>query len=216
MTIVTVSRQYASGGGEIAQIVAEQLDADLLDAELIHEVAQRLGLPEDIVSEHDERGETVIARLVNALRVSYPDVSAPPDLLEPPGDVPELSNRAYVQVIEQVIREAARTDNAVIVGRGSQFVLRNDPNALHVHVFAPFDMRVQTVVAEQSVSLQEAERIVRDFDGARARYARHWYHSDWQSSEHYHLMVNAGRLDRHLAADLIVAAAHNPAEPQSV
>jgi cytidylate kinase len=207
--IVTVSRQYASGGGEIAQLVAEQLDADLLDRELIQEVAQRLGLPEDVVSEHDERGETVIARLVNALRVSYPDVSAPPDLLEPPGDVPELSNRAYVQVIEQVIREAARTGNSVIVGRGSQFVLRNHPAALHVHVFAPFDVRVQAVVVDQSLTVQEAERVVRDFDGARARYARHWYHADWESAEHYHLAINAGRLDRQLAADLIVASARS-------
>jgi cytidylate kinase len=209
MPIVTVSRQYASGGGEIAQSVAERLDADLLDRELIHEVAQRLGLPEDVVSEHDERGETVIARLVNALRVSYPDVSAPPDLLEPPGDVPELSNRAYVQVIEQVIREAARSGNAVIVGRGSQFVLANHPTALHIHVFAPLDLRVQAVVTEQSLSLQEAERVVRDFDGARARYARHWYHADWQSSDHYQLMVNGGRLDRNLAADIIVASARS-------
>lgn len=209
MPIVTVSRQYASGGGEIAQLVAEQLDADLLDRRLIQEVAQRLGLPEDVVSEHDERGETIIARLVNALRVSYPDVSAPPDLLEPPGDVPELSNRAYVQVIEQVIREAARTGNAVIVGRGSQFVLRNHPTALHVHVFAPFDVRVQSVVEDQGLTIQEAERVVRDFDGARARYARHWYHSDWQSAEHYQLMINGGRLDRQLAADVIVAAARD-------
>jgi len=51
--------------------------------------------------------------------------------------------------------------------------------------------------------------VVRDFDGARARYARHWYHADWQSADHYHLMINAGRLDRQLAADLIVAAARN-------
>jgi cytidylate kinase len=212
--IVTVSRQYASGGGEIAQLVAEQLGADLLDRELIQEVGQRLGLPEDVVSEHDERGETVIARLVNALRVSYPDVSAPPDLLEPPGDVPELSNRAYVQVIEQVIREATRTGNAVIVGRGSQFVLRNHPTALHVHVFAPFDVRVQSVAADQSLSVPEAERVVRDFDGARARYARHWYHADWESAEHYHLAINAGRLDRQLAADLIVASAQSLAQEQ--
>ena len=209
MPVVTVSRQYASGGGEIAQLVAERLGADLLDRELIHEVAQRLGLPEDVVSEHDERGETVIARLVNALRVSYPDVSAPPDLLEPPGDVPELSNRAYVQVIEQVIREGARSGNVVIVGRGSQFVLRNHPTALHVHLFAPFDQRAQAVAVDQFLSVQEAERVVRDFDGARARYARHWYHADWEAADHYHLMVNAGRLGRQGAADLIVAAALN-------
>jgi cytidylate kinase len=209
MPIITVSRQFASGGGEIAQRVAEKLEALLLDRQLIYEVSVRLGLPEDVVSEHDERGETMISRLVNALRVSYPDASAPPDIIEPPGDVLDLSNRTYVQVTEQVIQEAARTGSAVIVGRGSQFVLRNHPHSLHVHVFAPLDMRIQAVMSEQSVGRGEAERIVRDFDGARARYARHFYHADWQAPQHYHLLVNAGYLERELASDLICQAARS-------
>jgi CMP/dCMP kinase len=206
--IVTISRQYASGGGEIAQRVAEELGANVLDRELILEVAKRLGLPEDVVSEHDERGETVIGRLVNALRVSYPDAATMPDLADLPGDVPDLPNRAYVQVIEQVIQESARAENAVIVGRGSQYVLRNHARTLHVHVFAPFDVRVAAVLAEGLVrNHQEAERTVRDFDGARARYARHFYHADWQSPQHYHLLVNSGLLDQNIAVKLIVEAA---------
>jgi CMP/dCMP kinase len=209
MPIITVSRQFASGGGEIAQRVAEKLEALLLDRQLIYEVSVRLGLPEDVVSEHDERGETMISRLVNALRVSYPDASAPPDIIEPPGEVLDLSNRTYVQVTEQVIQEAARSENAVIVGRGSQFVLRNHPRTLHVHVFAPLDTRIQAVMSEQSVTRGEAERIVRDFDGARARYARHFYHADWQAPQHYHMLVNAGYLDRELASDLICQAARS-------
>ena len=208
MPVVTISRQYASGGGEIAQRVANELHAFLLDRELIHEVAQRLGLPEDVVSEHDERGETVIGRLVNALRMSYPDASSMPDLIDLPGDIPELPNRAYVQVVEQVIQETARTGNAVIVGRGSQFVLQNHVGTLHVHIFAPFDNRVQSVMTEQPGTIrQDAERVVRDFDGGRARYARHFYHSDWQAPQHYHLVLNAGRMSHDLAVRLIVAAA---------
>jgi hypothetical protein len=209
MPIVTISRQFASGGGDIALKVAERLNVPLLDRQLINEVAQRLGLPEDVVSEHDERGETMISRLVNALRVSYPDASAPPDLIEPPGDILDPSSRTYVQVTEQVIQEAARSGGAVIVGRGSQFILRNHPGTLHVHVFAPVDLRILAVVAEQSVSRHEAERTVRDFDGARARYARHFYHSDWQAPQHYHLLVNAGYLNLDLAAQIICDAANS-------
>ncbi len=208
MAVITISRQYASGGGEVAQIVAQQTNAILLDRELIYEVAQRLGLPEDVVSEHEERGETIIARLVSALRVSYPDSLSLPDIAESPSEFPDLSNRALVQVTEQVMQQAAATsENIVIVGRGSQFVLRNHPRALHVHVYAPFDVRVQAVMAEQSVGRSEAERIVKDFDGARARYARHFYHADWQAPEHYHLLVNCGTLSRQVAADLICLAA---------
>jgi cytidylate kinase len=209
MPVITISRQYASGGGEVAQIVAEKLGAVLLDRELIYEVAQRLGLPEDVVSEHEERGETIIARLVSALRVSYPDSLSLPDITEAPGDFPDLSNRALVQVTEQVMHQAATNEDVVIVGRGGQFVLRNHPRALHVHIYAPFDIRVQAVMGEQSVGRQEAERIVRDFDGARARYARHFYHADWQAPQHYHLLVNCGTLDRGVAADLIYQAARS-------
>ncbi|MBM2810792.1 MAG: cytidylate kinase-like family protein [Chloroflexi bacterium] len=209
MPIVTVSRQYASGGGPIAELVAQRLGAVLLDRELIHEVAVRLGLPEEVVSEHDERGESVVARLVGALRLSYPDASAPPDLLDQPGDVPDLSNRAYVQVIEQVIQEAARQEDVVIAGRGSQFVLRNHPRALHVHVYKAFDQRVQAVMAEQETGRSDAERLVRDYDAARGRYARHFYHADWRAAEHYHLLINSGSFEREVAADLIVAAARS-------
>jgi hypothetical protein len=70
-------------------------------------------------------------------------------------------------------------------------------------------MRVGAVVSEQAVTVQEAERIVRDFDGARARYARHWYHADWHATQFYHLMINGGRLERGLAADLVVDAARS-------
>ncbi len=207
MPVITISRQYASGGGEVAQIVAQQTNSILLDRELIYEVAQRLGLPEDVVSEHEERGETIIARLVSALRVSYPDSLSLPDVAEAPGDFPDLSNRALVQVTEQVMQQAANGENVVIVGRGSQFVLRNHPRALHVHVYAPYDSRVQAVITEQSVGRHEAERIVKDFDGARVRYARHFYHANWQAPEHYHMLVNCGTLNREVAADLICQAA---------
>jgi CMP/dCMP kinase len=205
--VVTISRQYASGGGDIAQRVAKELNAFLLDRELIHEAAQRLGLPEDVVSEHDERGETILGRLVNALRMSYPDASSMPDLIDLPGDVPDLPNRAYVQVVEQVIQETARSGNVVIVGRGSQFVLQNHTGALHVHVFAPLDTRVQAVMNEQpGTSRQDAERVVRDFDGARGRYARLFYHSDWLSPQHYHLVLNTGRMSNETAVKLIIDA----------
>jgi cytidylate kinase len=207
MPIITISRQYASGGGEVAEKVARRLDSILLDREIIQEVARRLGLPEDVVSERDERGESLISRLVSALRVSYPDASAPADLMDPGADLLDISSRAYVQVTEQVIQETARSGNAVIVGRGSQFILRNHPRSLHVHVYAQFDFRVEAVMKEREIGRQEADRIVRDFDAARGRYARHFYRADWQSSQHYQLMIDAGTLGRELATDLICTAA---------
>jgi cytidylate kinase len=205
--VVTISRQYASGGGPIAQRVANELGAELLDRGLIREVAQRLGLPEVIVSEHDERGDSFVAQLVNALRIGYPDITAPGEIMDLPSAYLDLSDRAFVQTSEQVIQEAAKSDNIVIVGRGSHYVLRNHRRGLHVYVYAPFESRVQRVMTEQSVGRDEAERRTRDFDRARARFARHFYHADWQSPQNYHLMLNPDDLGDDVAVDLIVQAA---------
>jgi cytidylate kinase len=126
--------------------------------------------------------------------------------LDLPSDYTEPSSRAFVQVTEQVIQEAARSDSAVIVGRGSQFVLRNHPSALHVQIYASVDQRVDAVMAEQSIARAEAEHVVRDSDAARARYARHYYHADWLAPQHYHLLLNSGLFSRQGAVDIITKA----------
>src|ERR687885_1512883 len=134
MPVVTVSRQFASGGGEVAQEVARRLGAAFVDREIIDEVAQRLGVPGEVVLEKDERGESLVTRLARSLRLSYPDLAMPPEMTTALfTDYQDIEDLPYTQVIEQLIRDAARGGNAVIVGRGGAFILKDDPRALHVH-----------------------------------------------------------------------------------
>src|SRR5215217_5753425 len=159
MPVVTVSRQFASGGGEVAQEVARRLGASFVDREILDEVARRLGVPGEVVQEKDERGEGLVARLARSLRLSYPDLAMPPEMTTALfTDYQDVEDLPYAQVIEQVIRESARSGNAVIVGRGGAFILKEEPRTLHVHTYAGLSHRVETAMRRHGLDRAAAER----------------------------------------------------------
>jgi len=212
MPVVTVSRQFASGGGEVAQEVARRLGAAFVDREIIDEVARRLGVPGDVVLEKDERGEGLVARLARSLRLSYPDLAMPPEMTTALfTDYGAFDDLPYAEVTQQVVREVARSGNAVIVGRGGAFVLRDEPDTLHVHTYAPFAVRVRSIMVSEGLDQAAAERLVQDTDRARGRYIKNLYKAEWESLRHYHLLVDCARLGPAAAAELIVhAVTHLP------
>jgi cytidylate kinase len=208
MPIVTISRQYASGGGEIAEQVAQRLGATLIDRQFIDEVASRLGVPGEVVLEKDERGESLITRLARSLRLSYPDLAMPAEMTTALfTDFQELEDLPLQQAIEQLIRQAASGGNAVIVGRGGVFILRDEPHTLHVHVYAARPFRVETAMRREGIDLATAERKVEETDKERARYIKGVFKADWEALRHYHLMLSTSRLGLATATDLIVQAA---------
>jgi cytidylate kinase len=207
MPVVTVSRQFASGGGEVAQEVARRLGATFVDREIIEEVARRLGVPGEVVLEKDERGETLVARLARSLRLSYPDLAMPPEMTTALfTDYGGFDDLPYAEVTQQVVREVARTGNAVIVGRGGAFVLKDEPNTLHIHTFAPFAHRVRSIMESEGLDQSAAERLVHETDRERARYIKNLFKAEWEAVNHYHLLVDCSRLGRETATDLIVQA----------
>ncbi|HWP27977.1 MAG TPA: cytidylate kinase-like family protein [Chloroflexota bacterium] len=208
MPVVTVSRQFASGGGEVAQEVARRLGATLVDREIIDEVARRLGVPDEVVLEKDERAESLVARLARSLRLSYPDLAMPPDMTSAVfTDYGGFDDLPYAEVTQQVIREVARSGNAVIVGRGGAFVLKDEPNTLHVHIQAPFARRVQNTMRLEGLDQAAAERLVQEMDRERARYIKTLFKADWEAMRHYHLVIDCERLGQTATVELIVYAA---------
>ncbi len=101
----------------------------------------------------------------------------------------------------------ARSGNAVIVGRGGAFVLKDEPDALHVHVYASFRYRVASVMRSENLGQAAAERLVQETDRERARYIKNLFKAEWESLRHYHLLVDCGRLGHTAAVELIVHAA---------
>ena len=204
MSVITVSRQYGSGGSAIARAVADRLYWTIVDNEFVDRVAERAGMPPEEVAQREERVASLIERLANTLAVSSPELFiATADLS------PETAGSSddIVHMTEAVIREAADHGNVVLVGRGAQACLARREDALHVRIVAPRAVRVAAAARRLQLEERDAERRVDRKDNERKDYVRTHYQRDWDDPSNYHLIVNSALVTYQGAAEVVVAAA---------
>jgi len=228
MTVITISRQLGSLGGDIASSVAQELGLRLIDAETINRAAERAGVPRVALAELESEGERGLAgRVLNAMRAMplLPSTGSRPaasggvassrastttfpfgGLFSP--TVPPISSslEGYVRMAGLVIRGLAHEGNVLIVGRGGQMLLKDYPGALHVQTVAPFTKRVEVVTSRYGLSERDAQQRVRASDRARFDYVRRYHDADWLDPTLYHLVLNTASLPAPAAVKLIVVA----------
>jgi cytidylate kinase len=202
--VITVTRQYASGGSDVARLVAAQLEWDVIDNEFVAAVARRAGLPPDEVAQREERAPGLLERIARTL------AAASPELFVASATVPtvEQDEATIVQVTERVIAEAAAHGRIVLVGRGAQVVLAQRPDALHVYVVAPKPWRTRLAVERLGVNEADVDRLVDETDRQRDQYVKTYYGRQRQDISNYDLIVNTARVGIDGAAALVVAEAH--------
>ncbi|MBZ5637972.1 MAG: cytidylate kinase-like family protein [Acidobacteriia bacterium] len=196
--VITLAREYGSGGREIARRVAEGLAWRLVDRELIAEVARRADVPNEAAAEYDERLNPWMVRMAKGLWAGSADSFA----AAPRGDVFDADLMA--ELTRRVILEAAAQGSCVILGRGAQCILRDRTDALHVFVYAPAEDRVRRLARRhggEAAARIEMERA----DRTRAAYVQHYYGCDRTARELYDLMVNS-RIGVEAAVRMVVCA----------
>ena len=208
MPVITISRQYGSLGDEIGRDVAQRLGLRFVDHDIIDEVAQRLGVSAESLDKRDERSGRLVGELVRTMQQFYPATLAP----RMDADDSGVEEAAYLQMIRQVLWEVARTNQAVILERGSPFILAHHPEIVHVLVMAPLEIRVERVMAAESLDHQQAVQRIQHVDDDRSRYVRHFYHANWLDMANYDLIVNTGHFTQFQAVSLICTAAFPTAE----
>jgi len=201
--VITITRQYASGGSEAARLVAAELRWEVIDNEFVDEVARRAGLPADAVAQRDERAPGLLERLARTL------AAGSPELFIATAGIPRVDpdEAAIVRLAERVIAEAAAHGRIVLVGRGAQAVLAQRPDALHVYVVAPKPWRMKLAVERLGVNPAEVEKVVDETDRQRDQYVRAYYGRQRQDVVNYDLVVNTEKLGIDGAAALVVAEA---------
>ena len=200
--IITISRQFGAGGSEVARAVATELGWSLVDNQLIDEVAARAGLARDEVAQHDERAPGFAERLARTLATSVPEFVAPEG-----GILPDPTEENLVKVTETVVADLAAQGQVVMVGRAAPAVLATHPDALHVQLVAPKPFRIARAAERLGVDPHQAEKILDDTDGNRARYLRKYYKRDWRDPANYHIVLNTEALGLDGAAEVIVGRA---------
>ena len=201
--LITITRQYASGGSDIAQLVARALGWTVIDNQFVDEVARRAGLPAAEVAQREERAPGLLERLARTLAIASPELF----ITGPSVPQAERDEVTIVKITERIIREAAAEGRVVLVGRGAQAILAQHPAALHVYVVAAKPWRMRLAVERLGADPAKVEKVLDDTDRQRDQYVRSYYGRARQEPVNYDLVVNAERLGFEGAAAVVVAEA---------
>ncbi|PYV27880.1 MAG: cytidylate kinase-like family protein [Acidobacteria bacterium] len=186
--IITIEREYGSGGGVIAGEVAKRLGWKLWDQLLTEEIARRLDCDCHAVEEHQERRDPAYYRLLKAfMRGSFEGSLNAPRLKM-------VDTDCVREVVQKILPEIADAGNCVIVGRGSAYYLGGRPDAFHVFVYAPFQERVRRL-RSTGKSEKEAIELAETVDRDRADFIKRYFDVEWPGRHRFHLMVNSGMGD---------------------
>jgi cytidylate kinase len=181
--IVTIEREYGSGGGEIAQRLATQLGWKLWDQLLTEEIARLAECPKAVVEVREERTDPLYYRLFKSfLRGSY-EGSLNAHKLK------VVDSESILKLTQRVVENAAKSGNSVIVGRGAQHFLRNRADTLRVFLYAPREDKIRRLLA-RGKSESDAEQLVDSVDQERADFIQRYFHVEWPNRSVYHTMIN--------------------------
>jgi cytidylate kinase len=184
INILTMEREYGSGAAVIAERVAARLGWKLWDQSLTDEIARFLECPRHHVEQREERRDPLHYRLLKSfLRGSFEGNLNLPRM--------KLADAEGIRkTTEQMIRKIASQGDAVIVGRGSAYYLRDREDAFHVFVYAPFEEKVRRLQGEGK-SQEEAMDLVENVDQERTAFIKQHFGIEWPSRQFFHLMVNS-------------------------
>ena len=204
--VVTISRQFGSGGAEVGHIVAQESGLLYVDQAIIAEVAKRLGINEEQAARQDEQAVGEVGHILEALRSSSP-FNLHYNYLFKPGNLPTQAQEiAYLRLTQRVLLELATEGDVVIIGRGSQFLLRGAARTLHIYIFAPLDIRIEQVMNLYHVNRNSAKEMIDRRDYEHNAYLGRYYGSNQHQPHLYHLLINTGLFTYELAANLIQQA----------
>ena len=197
-TVITISREFGSGGRSIGRAVAEKLGYQFYDQEIIMQVAQESGLSKEIVEKYDEyathKNSFLYSIAVNAGGDAYGGLS--------------FANK--VQIAQcSVIKSIAEKGNCVIVGRGADYILRDYPDTLHVFIRADMHSRAERVVKLYGETDKKIEDRLRDKDTKRKVFYRSFTMREWGLCENYDISLDSAKIGIDKCVDIIVDIAKN-------
>ena len=188
LPVVTISREPGSGGRIIAQKLAAKLNVEVFQQEVLHEMARRAEVSEQMLATMDERGLSILEDWISSLvydRHMWPD--------------------EYLKHLMNVIGTIGKHGRAVVVGRGANFILPPEQR-YRVRITAPRQFRIRKVAQEFTLSENEARRRVIKTESDRKAFIRKYFNADIADPDNYDLTINTKNLGVDHAANLIAAA----------
>lgn len=195
--IITISREFGSGGRKIGEKLAQQLSIPFYDKEILQRTAEKSGLSQDFIA--NAESHTRKSFLFSIATAPYSDMKFSYQYETP------VTDQAYFAQ-SQVIRELAEANNCVIVGRCADYILREEEKLLRIFIVASPDDRLRRVVDEYGMEEKDASSKIKKADKARASYVRHYTGEEWGDVKNYDLVINTSYSGIDGAVEIIKSA----------
>ena len=189
--VITIARQFGSLGRPIAKMMSEKLGIEYYDRDIVEQAAKKLNLP---VSHIDELEEKVKKTSKNSyMRMMYPL-----------GTESSTEQDNIFEAQQNIMRFLVERESCIIVGRCSDFVLSDEPNAIHIYIYAPYEERVKNCVKDLNLTEADAKKMIRSVDEARDDYYMHYAGFLPSDPKHKNIMVDSSVLGVEGTADFLV------------
>jgi cytidylate kinase len=209
MPVITIRGQMGSGAPEVGRIVADKLQFDYIDREIIAEVADNLKRKYADVARKETPPVRLFERIREALSQSYPIMPDPErmglSVYLPAWEIP-LDDERYVKSLEVVIKKLAENQSVVIRGRGSQFILKDFPGAFHVLMVAPEEVRIKRMMESMKLNEADAGKEMARSDSSHRQFIKRYFKKDLEDPVNYDLVVNTSNLSYKDIAAIIISA----------
>lgn len=193
--VITISREFGSGGRTIGRLVAERLGYKFYDSEIIDRVIDESGLSREIVEKYDEYAThkssflySIAINSANATGDSYHGTS--------------FASQVHIAQIK-VINEIANEGNCVIIGRGADYILRDRDDVLNVFIFADMKYKSERVLSHYGATEKKIEDRIKEKDTKRRVFYRSFAMREWGVYQNYHMMLDSSTVGEERCADII-------------
>ncbi|HZQ25362.1 MAG TPA: cytidylate kinase-like family protein [Terriglobales bacterium] len=194
--VITIEREFGSGAGAIAEKLASRLGWKLWDHALTEEIAKIANVDCATVEQFDERVDSTLRRVTRAFWRGSFERRIPLD------DSQIFDTDCMVSMVKRIMQRIVNEGNAIVVGRGSPYFLRERQDTFRVFTYAPRDEKIRRLV-QFGRSQEEAEDLVDTVDRERIAYVKHYFNADWPTRSLYHLMINTAMGDENVISTIL-------------
>lgn len=193
-TVITISRQYGSGGRFVGRKLAEALNIPFYDKELITMAAEESGMSRELFEKADEKASNSLLYTLSMNSYLLHGMAGVPDL--------PLNDKVFL-VQSEVIRKIADKGPCVIVGRCADYILRELPNCVNVYIYSDMEDRVARATTYYNLSADRAKEQIQKTDKKRATYYNFYTNLKWGRAENYDLSLNSAKIGIDGCVDVI-------------
>lgn len=195
-TIITITRQFGSGGHDIGKALADKLNIPFYDKELISIAAKESGICPEVFENVDEKATNSLMYSLSLGLYNYGNS------FSTMSDLP-VNDRLYI-LQHKIIKELAEKGPFVVVGRCADYVLKDKPNVVKVFIYADLDCRIKKAVDRHEIDPARAKQAVLKADKSRANYYSFYSGKKWGLADNYDLCINSTYLTTEQAVDIII------------